>query len=263
MTGSKLSLRNIRHVYRNEDNTETEALRGVDLEVEDGEFLAIVGASGCGKTTLLNIMCGMIKPTTGTVLIAGEPVSSGKHKIGYISQTDTLLPWRRIESNVALGLEIEGVPKRERLERARRIMALSKLSGFERMYPFELSGGMRKRVVIIRALIQNPDIIFMDEPFGPLDVFTRETLQREILRMWKDRRNTIVYITHDIAEAIALADRIVLLSRRPSVIKNEYVVGIKRPRVIEECKYTPEFLELERRVWDDIKGELSEEDADS
>lgn len=263
MTESKLSLRNIRHVYRNEDNTETEAIRSIDLDVEEGEFLAIVGASGCGKTTLLDIMCGMIKPTSGTVLILGEPAGSGKHKIGYISQTDTLLPWRRIESNVALGLEIEGVPRKERLERAHQIMALSKLAGFERMYPFELSGGMRKRVVIIRTLIQDPEIIFMDEPFGPLDVFTRETLQREILRMWKEHGNTIVYITHDIAEAITLADRIVLLSRRPSVIKNEYVVDIKRPRVIEECKYTPEFLTLEKRIWEDIKGELSEEAADS
>lgn len=255
----KLELHNIHHVYGGDGKNGTEAIRHIDIDVNDGEFLAIVGASGCGKSTLLNIMCGMIEPTQGEVKIDGEPVSSNKHKIGYISQTDTLLPWRRIESNVALGLEIEGVSRKERLERARKMMQVSGLEGFEKMYPFELSGGMRKRAVIIRALVQNPDIIFMDEPFGPLDVFTRETLQKEILKMWGERKNTIVYITHDIAEAITLADRIVLLSRRPSVIKNEYIVNIERPRNIEECKYNPEFLELEKRIWLDIKDELHEE----
>ena len=259
MKENKLSLKNIRHIYGKDIETGTEAIRHIDLEVKDGEFLAIVGASGCGKSTLLNIMCGMIEPTEGEVLIDGESVKTGKHRIGYISQADTLLPWRRIDSNVALGLEIEGVPKKERLERAREMMEMSGLAGFEKRFPFELSGGMKKRAVIIRALIQNPDIIFMDEPFGPLDVFTRETLQKEILRMWRERKNTIVYITHDIAEAITLADRIVLLSHRPSVIKNEYIVNIERPRNIEECKYNPTFLELERQIWNDIKDELHEE----
>ena len=139
------------------------------------------------------------------------------------------------------------------------MIALSGMEGFEKKYPHELSGGMRKRAVIIRALVQNPDIIFMDEPFGPLDVFTRETLQKEILKMWGERKNTIIYITHDIAEAITLADRIVLLSRRPSIVKNEYKVNLPRPRVIEECKYNPVFLELEKQIWHDIKDELQEE----
>lgn len=262
MRKNKLELQGIHHIYKGEDKKQTEAIRHIDIEVKDGEFLAIVGASGCGKSTLLNIMCGMIEPTEGEVKIDGESVRSNKHRIGYISQTDTLLPWRKIESNVALGLEIEKIPKKERLERAREMMRVSGLEGFEKMYPFELSGGMRKWAVIIRALIQNPDIIFMDEPFGPLDVFTRETLQKEILRMWTERKNTIVYITHDIAEAITLADRIVLLSRRPSVIKNEYIVDIERPRIIEECKYNPKFLELEKEIWNDIKDELTEEEED-
>ena len=262
MRKNKLELQGIHHIYKGEDKKQTEAIHHIDIEVKDGEFLAIVGASGCGKSTLLNIMCGMIEPTEGEVKIDGESVRSNKHRIGYISQTDTLLPWRKIESNVALGLEIEKIPKKERLERAREMMRVSGLEGFEKMYPFELSGGMRKRAVIIRALIQNPDIIFMDEPFGPLDVFTRETLQKEILRMWTERKNTIVYITHDIAEAITLADRIVLLSRRPSVIKSEYIVDIERPRIIEECKYNPKFLELEKEIWNDIKDELTEEEED-
>lgn len=261
MKTSKLSLQKIHHTYGKDEQSGTEAIRNINLEVRDGEFLAIVGASGCGKSTLLNIMCGMIEPTEGEVLIDGKPVNEKSNRIGYISQTDTLLPWRKIESNVALGLEVEGVPKKERIQRARKMMEMSGLSGFEKMYPFELSGGMRKRAVIIRALIQNPDIIFMDEPFGPLDVFTRETLQKEILKMWGEHKNTIVYITHDIAEAITLADRIVLLSKRPSIIKNEYIVDIERPRVIEECKYNPAFLELEKQIWNDIKDELCEEDV--
>lgn len=256
MSKKKLVLKNIHHIYGENKNEGTEAIRHIDLEVEDGEFLAIVGASGCGKSTLLNIMCGMIEPTEGKVLIDGEDVKEKKSKIGYISQSDTLLPWRNIESNVALGLEIEGMPKKERLEKARQMMEMSGLAGFEKRFPFELSGGMKKRVVIIRALAQNPNIIFMDEPFGPLDVFTRENLQKEILRMWRDQKNTIVYITHDIAEAITLADRIILLSHRPSVVKEEYKVDIARPRDIEECKYNPVFLELEKRIWADIKDEL-------
>ena len=254
-----LEVKNVSKKYKGEDRLLFDAVSDVSLSMNDHCIYALVGESGCGKSTLLNIMCGMIEPSEGEVLIDGDSISSGKHRIGYISQTDTLLPWRKIESNVALGLEIEGISKKERLEQARKMIALSGMEGFEKKYPHELSGGMRKRAVIIRALVQNPDIIFMDEPFGPLDVFTRETLQKEILKMWGERKNTIIYITHDIAEAITLADRIVLLSRRPSIVKNEYKVNLPRPRVIEECKYNPVFLELEKQIWHDIKDELQEE----
>lgn len=259
MSRKKLIAQNIHHVYRKNNENGTEAIKHINLEVDEGEFLAIVGASGCGKSTLLNIMCGMITPTKGEVLIDGIDIKSKTSKIGYISQTDTLLPWRNIEKNVSLGLEIEGIPKKERLEKARQMMEMSGLSGFEKKYPHELSGGMKKRAVIIRALVQNPDIVFMDEPFGPLDVFTREKLQNEILKMWERKKNTIIYITHDIAEAITLADRIILLGHRPSVIKKEYKVDIPRPRVIEECKYNSRFLELEKQIWEDIKDELQED----
>ena len=262
MSDYKLTMRGIHHVYKNKVGDETEAIKLINLNVMEGEFLAIVGASGCGKSTLLNIMCGMIDPSEGEVLVEGKNIKSEKIKIGYISQSDTLLPWRNIESNVALGLEIEGMRKKERLQKAREMMKMSGLSGFEKKYPYELSGGMKKRAVIIRALAQNPDIIFMDEPFGPLDVFTRENLQKEILKMWGERKNTIIYITHDIAEAITLADRIVLLSHRPSVVKKEYIVDIPRPRVIEECKYNTEFLKLEKEIWGDIKDELENGDEE-
>lgn len=258
----KMSLKGIQHTYYSATGEETKAIEDISIDVKEGEFLAIVGASGCGKSTLLNIMCGMFAPTKGEVLIDGESIEKSDHKIGYISQTDTLLPWRTIEFNVALGLEIEGIKKEERIKRARELMKTSGLKGFEKKYPFELSGGMRKRAVIIRALAQNPDIIYMDEPFGPLDVFTREKLQGEILKMWMERKNTIIYITHDISEAITLADRIVLLSYRPSRIKAEYIVDIPRPRNIEECKYDPEFLKLEKQIWSDIKDELRFDDTE-
>jgi NitT/TauT family transport system ATP-binding protein len=252
----KLSLRNIFHYYIDTAGRRTEVINDISLEVDDGEFVAIVGASGCGKSTLLNIMCGMIQPVAGEVLLDGHPLEVAKSKIGYISQMDTLLPWRQIIHNVALGLEIDGVAKAERLRIARELIETSGLSGFEDRYPFELSGGMRKRAVIIRALALNPDIIFMDEPFGPLDVFTRNQLQEEILRIWMKSKTTIVYITHDIAEAIMLADRIILLGYRPATIKAEYEVRLPRPRIMDESKYNPYFLELEKEIWSTIKEEV-------
>ena len=252
----KLSLRNISHFYKDTTGQEMEAIRNISLDVYVEEFIAIVGPSGCGTSTLLNILCGMLRPTSGTVMLDGRDLKTAKSKIGYISQMDTLLPWRKIIDNVALGLELEGVPQKERLRIARELMETSGLRGFEDKYPFELSGGMRKRAVIIRALAQDPDIIFMDEPFGPLDVFTKALLQQEILRIWSERKNTIIYITHDIAEAILLADRIILLSYRPAIIKKEYQVNIARPRIIEECKYNPYFSELEREIWEAIKEDV-------
>jgi NitT/TauT family transport system ATP-binding protein len=252
----KLSLQNISHSYTDTSGQSMEAINNISLNIKDGEFVAIVGSSGCGKSTLLNIMCGILEPSQGSVLLDGHALRNAKSKIGYISQMDTLLPWRRVIKNVALGLEIEGKSKKERLQIAKELIETSGLSGFEDKYPFELSGGMRKRVIIIRALAQNPDVIFMDEPFGPLDIFTKTMLQQEILKIWSEHKNTIIYITHDIAEAIVLADRIILLSYRPATIKAEYKVELPRPRIIEECKYNPYFLELEKEIWDTIKEDV-------
>lgn len=251
-----LVLKNITHYYQSKNGESIHAINNVDLSVRKGEFLAIVGSSGCGKSTLLNIMCGMLKPTEGEVLIDGKLLHFGKHKIGYISQMDTLLPWRKIIDNIAIGLEIRGENKKHRIELAKELMQTSGLAGFEEKYPYELSGGMRKRAIIMRALAQDPDVIFMDEPFGPLDVFTRELLQDEILNIWEKRKNTIVYITHDISEAITLADRIILMSYRPSSIKSEYIVDLPRPRNNIESKSSSQFIELEKQIWDDIKSEV-------
>lgn len=253
----KLQVNNVSHYYESKDGKMVHALNNINLSIKDGEFLAIVGASGCGKSTLLNIMSGIIKPTKGDVLVNGEVLDFNKHKIGFISQSDTLLPWRKMIDNVAIGLETRGVGRKERHRVAYELMETSGLSGFENKYPYELSGGMRKRAIIIRALATNPDIIFMDEPFGPLDVFTKEILQDEILNIWEKRNNTIVYITHDISEAITLSDRIVLMSYRPSNIKAEYKVNLSRPRSIKEDKHNDDFINLERYIWEDIKNEVT------
>ncbi|AFS78164.1 ABC transporter ATP-binding protein [Gottschalkia acidurici 9a] len=252
----KLEVDNISHYYESKDGKLVHALDNINLSVKEGEFLAIVGSSGCGKSTLLNIMSGMIKPTEGNVMIDGETLNFNKHKIGYISQSDTLLPWRKILDNVAIGLEVEGVSKKDRYDMAKKLMETSGLSGFEDKYPYELSGGMRKRAIIIRALATDPEIIFMDEPFGPLDVFTKELLQSEILKIWSERKNTIIYITHDIAEAITLADRIILMSYRPSSIKSQYKIDLPRPRDIQDLKHNSQFIELEKHIWSDIKNEV-------
>lgn len=252
----KLQANNISHYYQSKNDKLVHAIDDINLSVNEGEFLAIVGSSGCGKSTLLNIMSGILKPTKGNVLINDQPVNFSKHKIGYISQTDTLLPWRTIIDNVAIGLEVKGTSKVKRYEVAKRLMETSGLEGFENKYPYELSGGMRKRAIIIRALATDPEIIFMDEPFGPLDVFTKELLQSEVLKIWNQRKNTIIYITHDIAEAITLADRIILMSYRPSNIKEQYEINIERPRDIQKLKHNKRFIEVEKRIWEDIKNEV-------
>lgn len=244
----KLSLKQISHFYEAVDGSRLQALDEVNLDIKDGEFVAIVGASGCGKTTMLNIMSGILKPTNGSVIFDGRPLEEGKHRIGYISQSDTLLPWRKVIDNIVLGPELDRVPKNDRYEKAKKLIEAGGLSGFEDKYPFELSGGMRKRVMILRTLAHDPEIIFMDEPFGPLDVFTREALQAEILELWSEKHLTIVYISHDIGEAVSLADRIIVMGQRPSSVQEEFHVPLPRPRNIVEVKYHTEFIDLERKI---------------
>ena len=251
----KLALKDVSHYYEAVNGAGVHALSHVSLSIRDGEFVAVVGASGCGKSTMLNIMSGILTPTQGEVLFNGRPLREEKHRIGYISQSETLLPWRRIVDNIALGPELDGISKAQRREKARALMRAGGLSGFEDKYPFELSGGMRKRAIILRALAHDPEIIFMDEPFGPLDVFTREALQGEILRIWQEKRITIVYITHDIAEAITLSDRILLMGPRPSCVRGEYPVSLPRPRDVGEIKHDGEFIRLEREISRQIREE--------
>ena len=234
------------------------ALDGLTLSVDLGELVALVGPSGCGKTTALNVLAGQVRPTSGQVRLAGEPVEGMLPSVGYISQADTLLPWRTVEDNVALAMELRGIPKAQRRETARALMAKMGLGGFERSYPRELSGGMKKRAAIARVLAIDPAILMMDEPFAPLDALTRQRLQDEILTTWEATGCTILYVTHDLTEAITLADRVLLMSTRPGKVVREYVIDLPRPRRVMDVKFTPHFVELERAIWQDLETQLRE-----
>lgn len=232
------------------------AIRDIRLHVRSREFLSIVGPSGCGKSTLLNLLAGLGKPDSGQIAVSGGMGKDGFPTLGYISQSDTLLPWRNVRENVEIGLELRGRPKNERRETAERLMAQVGLTGFEKSYPFELSGGMRKRAAVIRTLAYDPDIIFMDEPFVGLDAQTRDALEEDILLLWQKHRKTIVLVTHDLAEAITLSDRVVLLTARPATVKAQYDIPLPRPRSVVETRFTPQFVALQKTIWADLGDEV-------
>ena len=236
-----------------------EALGGVDLDIAEGEFLTIVGPSGCGKSTLLNVVAGLLPPTGGHVLYRGREVRGGNTEIGYITQQDNLYPWRTLRDNVAFPLEIQGVQPAERRRRADAMIAKVGLGGFEDHYPYELSGGMRQRANIIRTLIYDPQVILMDEPFGPLDAQTRVLLQDQLLKLWLGSRKTVVFITHDLVEAIALADRVAVMTVRPGVVKSLNVVPIARPRDIFHIHDNEDFRRLYDKLWEELEVEVRRE----
>lgn len=252
----KFTLNNISHAFNTSHATSVDVLKNINLNVHEHEFLALIGPSGCGKSTLLNIMSKLINSDSGEVFMDELPLEQITTKIGYISQGDTLLPWRNVIENVAIGLEIKGVPKKERRKKARELIERAGLDGFEKSYPNELSGGMRKRVDIIKVLAIDPEIIFMDEPFGALDVFTRQMLQDYILSIWQEIRKTIIFITHDLTEAITLADRILLMTARPATIKSEYKIDLPRPRSSFDIMFDQRFIEIHKMIWEDLKEEI-------
>lgn len=253
---TKFIVDDICHSFTNSKMISVQVLSSIQMSVHEQEFLAIVGPSGCGKSTLLNIMSGLIKPSSGRIILDGQQLDGISSRIGYISQADSLLPWRNALANVELGLEIRGVPKSRRRKMALDLMEQADLTGFEKSYPFELSGGMRKRVDIIKVLALEPEIIFMDEPFAALDVFTREMLQDYILSLWQATKKTIVFITHDLNEAITLADRVIILTTRPSSIKAEHRIPLPRPRSSLETRYDPKFISLHKKIWTDLQSEV-------
>lgn len=252
----EIAAKDINHFYNSPSGTTTTALQNVNLNIHEQEFVAIVGPSGCGKSTLLNIMSGLLKPSAGQVFLNGKLLSGITQRIGYMSQADTLMPWRTALGNVELALEIGGINKKERREIAREMIQKAGLGGFEKSYPHELSGGMKKRVAIIRILAAESEVLFLDEPFGALDVFAREILQDEILKLWQETKKTILFVTHDLAEAITLSDRVLLMTARPSTIKNEYKIPLARPRSALETMFQPEFIEMQKLIWNDLKEEV-------
>jgi NitT/TauT family transport system ATP-binding protein len=225
-----IEIRRVSYEYEANERAVT-ALRDVSFGVAESEFICVVGRSGCGKTTLLNILAGFLTPTTGEVLIGGRAVSGRGLDRGVVFQDFAqLFPWRTAQRNVEFGLEMKGVPRDERAKTAQRFLGLVKLESFAGAYPHELSGGMQQRAAIARALAYNPSVLLMDEPFAALDALTRDEMQRLLVDVWRETKKTIVYVTHNVAEAVYLADRIVVLTPHPGTVKAEVKVTLSRPR---------------------------------
>jgi NitT/TauT family transport system ATP-binding protein len=227
--------------------SEVVALRDVSFRIADGELVVVVGPSGCGKSTLLKILAGLLRPTDGAVELKGQPIAGPRRDIGVVFQTPVLFPWRNVIGNVMLPADVQGLDRGAMAKRAQELLDLVGLSGFERRYPRELSGGMQQRVGIVRALLHDPAILLMDEPFGALDAMTRETMNVELQRIWLQRRKTVLFITHSTAEAVFLADRVIVLTARPGTIGDQFEVDLPRPRALEIMN-TERFGQYVRRV---------------
>ncbi|MGV6473697.1 ABC transporter ATP-binding protein [Azotobacter vinelandii] len=231
------------------------ALEHFDLEVRAGEFLSVLGPSGCGKSTFLSILAGLAQKSGGSLLVDGQPLEGINARQGVVFQGYALFPWRTVLENIEVGLEIRGVGKAERRERAREYLELVGLGGFGARYPHEISGGMRQRVAIARSLVYEPEVLLMDEPFAALDAQTREILQGELLRIWDRHKKTIVFITHSLDEAIFLSDRIAVMTHRPGRIKEIIEVPLPRPR-LAELRNSEDFVHLRQRAWEVLKDEV-------
>ncbi|HTZ80679.1 MAG TPA: ABC transporter ATP-binding protein [Stellaceae bacterium] len=231
------------------------ALQNLSLEVAEGEFLCLIGASGCGKSTLLNVFAGFIQPSAGQVLLRGKPITGIEPRCGMVFQSYALFPWKTVRGNVEFGLKMKGVRMAERRAIAQRFIEMVKLKGFESRYPSELSGGMQQRVTLARILAADPEVLLMDEPFAALDAMTRQVMQEELIRIHEQSRKTTVFITHNIDEALILADRIVVMSARPGRVKAILSNGLARPRHVS-VQLSPEYAELKARVWSHVEEEV-------
>ncbi|TFU25940.1 ABC transporter ATP-binding protein [Thermus tengchongensis] len=233
------------------------AVEGVSLRLAPGEFVSLVGPTGCGKSTLLNVAAGLLAPSRGEVLLEGRLLKGLNPVAGYLFQQDAILPWKTALDNVALPLVFRGTPWKEARERAQAWLEKVGLGRFPRHYPHQLSGGMRKRVGLAQVLIANPRLLLMDEPFSALDVQTRQLMENELLRLWQEDRKTVLFVTHDLEEAIALADRVVVMSAGPqSRVIGDFPIPLPRPRDVAEIRLTPEFLRLHREIWELLRGEV-------
>jgi NitT/TauT family transport system ATP-binding protein len=233
------------------------AVREIALSVAPGEFLSVIGPTGCGKSTLLNLAAGLLQPTSGAVLVSGERLSGINRRAGYLFQADALMPWRSARENVEVGLLFAGAGRGEARERAERWLRRVGLGGFGHCYPHQLSGGMRKRVALAQVLILQPQILLMDEPFSALDVQTRILMERELLELWSAERRSVLFITHDLEEAIALSDRVVVLSAGPATRPiGEFRIDLPRPRDVSEIRLTPAFLEVHEEIWRAMRAEV-------
>jgi NitT/TauT family transport system ATP-binding protein len=240
---------------------ELEVLGGVDLSIREGEFITLVGPSGCGKSVLLDIVGGLSTPSAGNVFIDANKVYKPAPNSAYVFQQYALFPWRNVLSNVEYALEVRGVSKAERVEKARLLLGLLGLTGFGDRYPNQLSGGMQQRVAIARALVSDPEVLLMDEPFAALDAQTRESLQEELLRIWETTNTTVIFVTHGIDEAVFLADRVVVFTSRPGLVKDIIDIELPRPRP-EDIRSSPEFNSHRHQVWEALSGEVRKAQQD-
>jgi len=247
---------NVDLTFRPPNRAPLRALGSFDIEVEEGEFLSIVGPSGCGKSTFLNILLGLIKPDSGELSMKGKKIAGPGTDRAMVFQEFGLLPWRTVRHNIELGLELKKVPAAKRHAIAERLIALVGLSGFENHYPHELSGGMKQRVGLARALATDPDVLLMDEPFAALDAQTRDLMQVELLRIWREAKKTVLFVTHQIDEAIYLSDRVMVMSKRPGRAKKTFAIDLPRPREYE-MRVTPRFNDLKLEIWNTLKDEIA------
>lgn len=251
-----IELRGASKRFRTPDGTAYTAIRDIDLTVEPGEFCAVVGPTGCGKSTTLSLVSGLEQVSEGSVTIGGKPVTGIDPRVGFMFQQDAVFPWKSVLANVAAGPLFRGTGKRQAIERARDWLRRVGLSGFESHYPHQLSGGMRKRVALAQTLINEPRILLMDEPFSALDVQTRQIMSDELLDLWELTKPSVIFVTHDLEEAIALADKVVVLTAGPARVKEVYPIDLPRPRRVQEIKFDPHFVRLYEQIWSALRDEV-------
>jgi NitT/TauT family transport system ATP-binding protein len=251
-----IELRDVTKRFRTPTGQAYTALRDLSLSVAPGEFCAVVGPTGCGKSTTLGLMSGLERPSNGEVQVMGKPVQGIDSRIGYVFQSDAVFPWKNVLNNVATGPLFRGMPKGQAIELARDWIERVGLTGFEDRFPHQLSGGMRKRVALAQTFINEPQILLMDEPFSALDVQTRALMENELLYLWSSISASVVFVTHDLEEAISLADRVYVLTAGPATVKGIYTIDLPRPRNVAEIRFEPRFIELYHDIWEDLREEV-------
>jgi NitT/TauT family transport system ATP-binding protein len=259
MTVAALALENITCTFASRDDRTQRytAVKDTTLRIAPGEFVSVVGPTGCGKSTLLNVGAGLLEPSSGTITVFGEPLTGINRRAGYMFQADALMPWRSAIDNVMAGLNFHNLPRDEARRKADEWLKRVGLGGFGDRYPHQLSGGMRKRVAMAQTLILDPDIILMDEPFSALDIQTRQLMENELLDLWAAKRKAVLFITHDLDEAIAMSDRVVVLSAGPGTHPiGEFTIDLPRPRDVAEIRAHPRFVELHAQIWSVLRDEV-------
>jgi ABC-type nitrate/sulfonate/bicarbonate transport system ATPase subunit len=252
-----IKVQNVSKIFHTPSQANLSALADIELDVRPGEFVTVVGPSGCGKSTLLKLIAGFLPPSAGRILFQGDEVQGLNTRVGYVPQESKLFPWLTVEENVGFGLSSKRYSRADRERQVSYFIKLAGLAGFEKYYPSQLSGGMSKRASIVRALAYEPPVILMDEPFGPLDAQTRMVLQDELLKIWEQKRQTIIFVTHDLVEAVALADRVVVITHRPGKIKDVIKINMARPRDIFEIHRQEGFDDAYGRLWNIFRHELN------